>query len=148
MRVSVTMTMNLMGSLIAVTLFMILPHNNIAIWIVSAVLGASFASIFPTTTTWLSQHLSVSGKATAFVIVGGTLGDILITSAVGALIGNVSPYSFVYCTFSGVVFSSVLVAILFLLTFIYKRKQLRHAFVGNARCKKLDEKYGKITVPE
>ena len=127
---------------------MILQHNNIAIWIVSAVLGASFASIFPTTMTWLSEHLSVSGKATAFVMVGGTLGDILIPSTVGALIGNVSPDSFVYCTFSGVVFSSVLVTILFLLTFIYKRKHLRHAFVRNARYKKMDEKNRKITGPE
>ena len=147
-RASVMMTMNLMGSLIAVTIFMILPHNNIAIWIVSAVLGASFASIFPTTMTWLSEHLSVSGKATAVLVVGGNLGDILIPSTVGALIGNVSPDSFVYCTFSGVVFSSVLVVILFLLTFIYKRKHFTPAVVGSVRYRKLDEKYGTITDPE
>ena len=62
---SVMMTMNLAGSLITVTLFLILPHNSIVIWIVSAGLGASFASIFPTAMTWLSEYLSVSGKATA-----------------------------------------------------------------------------------
>ena len=136
---SVMMTMNLTGSLIAVTIFMILPHNNIAIWIVSAVLGASFASIFPTTMTWLSEHLSVSGKATAVLVVGGNLGDILIPSTVGALIGNVSPDTFVYCTFSGVVFSSVLVVILFLLTFIYKRKHFTPAVGGSVRYRKLNE---------
>ena len=145
---SVMMTMNLTGSLIAVTLFVILPHNNIAIWIMSAVLGASFASIFPTTMTWLSEHLSVSGKATAVVVVGGNLGNILIPSAVGILIGNLSPDSFVYCTFSGVVISAVLIGSLFLLTFIYKKIHSRPAFLGNASYKKLDEKYGTISGPE
>ena len=138
-RTSVMMTMNLTGSLIGVTLFVILPHNNTAIWIVSAVLGASFASIFPTTMTWLSEHLSVSGKATALVISGGNLGDILIPSAVGALIGNLSPDSFVYCTFSGVVISAVFITNLFLLTFICKSKYFTPAVVDSVRYKKVNE---------
>ena len=145
---SVMMTMNLAGSLIAVTLFVILPHNNIAIWIVSAGLGASFASIFPTTMTWLSEYLSVSGKATAVVVVGGALGNILIPSLVGTLIGNLGPDSFVYCTFSGVVISAVLIESLFLLTFVYKKIHSKPKSLVNACYKKLDEKYGTNSGPE
>ena len=124
---SVMMAMNLTGSLVAVALFLILPHNSIVIWIVSGGLGASFASIFPTAMTWLSENLSVSGKATAVAVAGGNLGDILIPAAVGALIGYVNPQAFVYCTFSMVVISAILITILFGLAFVYKRRHLESA---------------------
>ena len=136
-RASVMMTMNLTGSLIATVLFIVAPHNGIVIWIVSAVLGASFASIFPTAMTWMSEHLDVSGKATAVVVAGGNLGDILVPSAVGALIGNVNPDAFIYCTFGAVVLSAVLIALLFSMTFIHKRYHLQP--VKGVRYKKLEQ---------
>ena len=53
-------------------------------------------------------------------VAGGNLGDILIPAAVGALIGYVNPQAFVYCTFSAVVISAVLITILFGLTFLLR----------------------------
>lgn len=137
-RASVMMTMNVSGSVIAILILIVLPHNNIAIWITSCLLGASFASIFPTTMTWLSEHLPVSGKATAVVVAGGNLGDILIPSAIAALIGNVSPDSFVYSIFTFVVLSTVLVALLFAVTFIYQRRHKLQE-VKSVRYHKLEE---------
>jgi FHS family Na+ dependent glucose MFS transporter 1 len=121
-RASIMMTMNVTGSVVAILILLILPHNHIAIWITSALLGASFASIFPTTMTWLSEHLPVSGKAVAVVVAGGNLGDILIPSGIAALVGNVNPESFVSCIFSLVVLSTVLIVVLFTMTFIYQRR--------------------------
>ena len=60
-------------------------------------------------------------------VAGGNLGDILIPAAVGALIGYVNPQACVYCTFSAVVISAVLITILFGLTFVYKRRHLESA---------------------
>lgn len=121
-RASVMMAMNVSGSAVAILILVILPHNNIAIWITSGLLGASFASIFPTTMTWLSEHLPVSGKATAVVVAGGNIGDILIPSGIAALVGNVNPDSFVYCIFTLIVVSSTLITLLLTLTCIYQRR--------------------------
>ena len=121
-RASIMMTLNLSGSAVAIFILLILPHDHIAIWITSALLGASFASIFPTTMTWLSEHLPVSGKATAVLVAGGNLGDILVPSAIAALVGNVNPESFVYCISSLVVLSTALIVVLFTMTFIYQRR--------------------------
>ena len=119
---SVLMIMNVSSSCIAILILIIFPHNRIAIWIVSALLGASFASIYPNIMTWLSQHLPVSGRATAVVVAGGNLGDIIITSVITALIGSVNPDWFVYCTFILVVLSTTLIAILLIITAVYQRR--------------------------
>ena len=121
-RASVMMTFNVTGSTIAISILLILPHNHVAVWITSGLLGASFASIFPTMMTWLSEHLPVSGKATAVVVAGGNLGDILVPSGVAALVGNVNPDSFVYCIFVLVILSAALIALLFTVTFVYQRR--------------------------
>ena len=135
-RASVMMSMNLSGSLVAIFILVILPHNHIAIWIVSAFLGASFASIYPTTMTWLSEHLPVTGKTTAVIVSGGNLGDILVPSVIAALVGNVNTDSFVYCIFSLIVISTVLIAVLFIMTAIYQRKHNSHS--KTKKYKKLD----------
>ena len=121
-RASIMISMNLSGSLIAILILVILPHNHIAIWIASAVLGASFASVYPTTMTWMSEHLPVSGKATAVLVAGGNLGDIFVPSAIAALIGNVNTDLFVYCIFVLVVLSAVVVTVLFAITALYQRR--------------------------
>ena len=138
-RASVMMTMNVSGSGVAILILVIFPHNRIAIWIVSAVLGASFASIYPTTMTWLSQHLPVSGKATAVVVAGGNLGDIIVPSGIAALVGSVNPDSFVYCIFALIVLSTALIAMLFIVTAVYQRKHKPD--VGSVHYRKL----GKIS---
>ena len=126
-RASIMMSMNISGSLIAIFILVVLPHNHIAIWIVSALLGASFASIYPTTMTWLSEHLPITGKATSVVVAGGNLGDILVPSAIAALVGNVNTDSFVYSIFSLIVTSTILIAVLFIMTAIYQRRHRSHS---------------------
>ena len=121
-RASVMMTLNVSGSATAIFILAIFPHNPIAVWITSALLGASFASIFPTTMTWMSEHLPVSGKITAAVVAGGNLGDILVPAAMTALIGSVSPDSFVYGMVTLIALSIVTMVLLFTITAVYQMK--------------------------
>ena len=121
-RASVMMTMNVCGSVVAIFILLILPHNHIAIWITSALLGTSFASIYPNTMAWLSQHIPVSGKVNAIVVAGGNLGDILLPSGIAALVGSVSPDSFVYSIFAFIILSAVFITLLFIVTVIYQKK--------------------------
>ena len=121
-RASVMMSLNVTGSVTAILILSVFPHNRIAVWITSALLGASFASIFPTAMTWMSEHLPVSGKGTAVLNAGGNIGDIAIPSAVAALIGNVHPDSFVYSVLSLIVLSTTVLILLFLMTAVYQRR--------------------------
>ena len=54
-RASTMIAMNLSGSLLAATIMVFFPHNATAIWIGAAVLGSSYAAIYPTTMTWLQR---------------------------------------------------------------------------------------------
>ena len=119
---SVILTLNSSGSITAILILAIFPHNRIAVWVTSALLGASFASIFPTAMTWMSEHLPVSGKATAVLIGGAYIGDILFPSVIVVLIGNVHPDYFVYSILSLIVLSATLLVLLFVMTGIYQRR--------------------------
>ena len=123
-RASVMMTMNLSGSLLAATIMVFFPHNATAIWLGAAILGASYASIYPTTMVWLGQNVEATGKATSVVVTGGTLGDTILPAVVGALIAHVSPDSLIYFTFCGIIMSAMIVAALFIAAHVQKRRTL------------------------
>ena len=123
-RASVMMTMNLSGSLLAATIMLLFPHNAIAIWLGTAILGSSYASIYPVTMTWLGENIEATGKATSVVITGGTLGDTILPAVIGVLIARVSPDSLIYATFCGVILSAMIVAALFIIAHIQKRRTL------------------------
>jgi len=123
-RASVMMSMNLSGSFLAATIMLFFPHNSTAIWLGSAILGASYASIFPTTMVWLGEHVETSGKATSVIVTGGTLGNTILPAVVGVLIAQVSPDSLIYFTFCGVIMSAMIVAALFIIAHVQKRRNL------------------------
>ena len=120
---SVMITGNLTGSVIASVIMVSSPHNATAIWLASAVLGMSYASIYPTVMTWMSETIEPTGKATSVLVTGGVLGDITIPAAVGAIVDRVSPESLFYATFVGVILCAVFVTLLFTLAYLQKRRQ-------------------------
>ncbi len=121
------MTGNMSGSLLAASIMLAFPHNATAIWIGAAVLGTSYASIYPTTMTWFAEHTEVTGKTTAVLVTGGTLGDIALPAAVGFLVGHVTPDSLVYFTFVGILVSAVFLALLFLSACIERRHRRKRS---------------------
>ena len=121
-RASAMMTLNVSGSVTAILILAIFPHNRIAVWVTSALLGGSFSSVSPNAMTWMSEHLPVNGKATAVLIGGAYIGDILLPSVIVVLIGNVHPDYFVYSILSLIVLSMTLLVLLFVMTGIYQRR--------------------------
>ena len=122
-RASVMITGNLFGSLVASLILTFYIHNSIAIWIGSAVLGMSYASIFPTVMTWMSENAKATGKATAVIVTAGTVGDITLPAVMGALVAKVSPDSLIYFTLIGVIISAATAAVMFLTACLQKRRQ-------------------------
>ena len=122
-RASIMIMGNLFGSFVASLIMTFYVHNALAIWIGSAVLGMSYASIFPTVMTWMSENAKATGKATAVLVTGGTLGDITIPAILTALIAKVNPDTLIYVTFGGVIVSAGIAGCMFLTTCLQKRRQ-------------------------
>ena len=114
---------NLFGSFVASLIMTFYVHNALAIWIGSAVLGMSYASIFPTVMTWMSENAKATGKATAVLVTGGTLGDITIPATLAALVAKVNPDALIYVTFGGVIVSAGIAGCMFLTACVQKRRQ-------------------------
>lgn len=124
-KASVMMAGNLTGSMVASIIMISFPHNAPAIWLASAVLGMSYASIYPTGVTWMSETIEATGKATSVMVTGGIVGDITVPAAVGGLIAKTSPDALFYATFVGVTVCSGIVALMFLTANIHKKRQDR-----------------------
>ena len=120
-KASLMMSGNLFGSVVAATIMVCSPHKAAGIWLGSSVLGMSYASIYPTAITWMSETIEVSGLATAILVTGGILGDITIPSAMAALIALVSPDALFYGTFVGILISAVFFISMFITVFIRKK---------------------------
>ena len=132
-RASIMIMGNLFGSFVACLIMTFYVHNALAIWIGSAVLGMSYASIFPTMMTWMSENAKATGKATAVLVTGGMLGDITIPATLAALIAKVNPDTLIYVTFGGVIVSAGIAGCMFLTACVQKRRQQD----GQARYKRL-----------
>ena len=122
-RATIMICGNLFGSFIASLIMIFYIHNATAIWIGSAVLGMSYASIFPTAMTWMSENAKATGKATAVLVTAGTVGDITLPAVMGVIVAKISPDSLFYFTFVGVIVSAATAAVMFLTAYLQKRRQ-------------------------
>jgi nitrate reductase NapE component len=129
-KASVMITGNLSGSLVASVIMVSSPHNATAIWLASAVLGMSYASIYPTAITWMSETVEATGATASILVTGGIIGDVSIPAIAGALVYKVSPDSLFYLTFAGTLISTILMLLLFILAHIYKKWNAGHLKTG------------------
>ncbi|XP_071957030.1 sodium-dependent glucose transporter 1-like [Antedon mediterranea] len=57
--------------------------NSLALWVGTAVLGASMASLFPSGLSWLGRYIKVTGTAASVLVVGASSGEMAIPFVVG-----------------------------------------------------------------
>lgn len=139
---TIMMTGNILGSLLASLIMVVWPSKEVAIWIGSALMGTSMASIYPNTMTWLSMNGPVTGKATGVLSTGATLGDMLLPLLVGVLIAKISPISLLYFTLTDIVLSGGILVILFVIARKCKvtvnRKKVNHKQLTETELNLLD----------
>ena len=92
---SVIIAVDTVGSTLSLLVMTIFLGNDVVVWVGTAALGTFMASIYPTTMSWLSEQVEVSGKAVAVITTGATLGDMSLPLTAGALIAQVSPSTLV-----------------------------------------------------
>ena len=98
---------NQAGSLIALIIMSIWPTSEYAVWTGTGLLGASMASIFPTTMSWLSEHAPSTGKTISLLNFSSTVGILLIPLGMASLLDNVAPVYMIYLTLLSLLSSAV-----------------------------------------
>ncbi|NXQ17650.1 MFS4B protein, partial [Peucedramus taeniatus] len=80
--------MSLVCSASSSTALAFFAHYRAALWVGTAVYGASMATIFPSGIAWIEQYTVVEGKTASLFVVGAALGEMCIPVAVGYLQGR------------------------------------------------------------
>lgn len=87
----------LIGSLItgitSLLVIVIWPLSAIALWVSTIGAGLSIATLFPSTLTFLSESIALSGKTTGYILVGGSLGAMVLPWLIGQLFEPMGPRS-------------------------------------------------------
>ena len=119
--ITAIMVSSVLTSIAGSILLFMLPHNDISIWIVSVAFGFGSATMYSCVMAWLNIHFSINGKTVAVPASGLNFGDIVMPAAVGALIGIVSPISFVYCILILMTLATIFMIALLVMTWIYEK---------------------------
>ncbi|KAL6043776.1 hypothetical protein STEG23_018543 [Scotinomys teguina] len=102
------------GSLVS-TFFLVLFHKSpLCLWIATSVYGASLAVTFPSGVSWIEQYTALTGKSTAFFVIGGTLGEMAIPAVIGILQGHYPELPVVlYICFASAISTAVLFPVMY-----------------------------------
>jgi FHS family Na+ dependent glucose MFS transporter 1 len=82
---------DLVGCLISVAIILLRPGSLVAVWVGTLGIGASMASIFPTTLSLAERRMSITGQVTGWFFVGGSLGSMTLPWLIGQLFESIGP---------------------------------------------------------
>ena len=106
------MFIDIIGSIGAIVVLCVFLSSEVMLWIGTAVLGASIASMFPTMISWVEQYIEVTGKRAAVFVVGASFGEMVLPLATGRLFITYGPSFFIYCTSAATIISTLLYLVL------------------------------------
>ena len=87
---------DLVGCMLSVGVVLLWPGSTISIWVGSAGLGLSVASLFPTTVSLVERRVDISGRVTSRFVIGSALGAMIPPWLVGQLFDTLGPGSMIY----------------------------------------------------
>lgn len=93
-RPSSMIMVNLVGCFVATLAMALSPESPTVLWIVTAVLGGSMASIFPNAYNLASTSTTVSGKVASSFQVGAACGEMALPALAGVLFTQIGPPSY------------------------------------------------------
>eukprot|EP01012_Entosiphon_sulcatum_P060453 TRINITY_DN8542_c0_g1_i1.p1 TRINITY_DN8542_c0_g1~~TRINITY_DN8542_c0_g1_i1.p1 ORF type:complete len:424 (+),score=54.26 TRINITY_DN8542_c0_g1_i1:20-1291(+) len=85
---------DLIGSVIAATIFFAFQKVEFMVWISAALLGASFASAFPAAFHLAESYIELRGVYATCFVVGASFGEMVVPLLTGQLFSRISPASF------------------------------------------------------
>jgi FHS family Na+ dependent glucose MFS transporter 1 len=82
---------DLVGCLLSVGLILALPSSRIALWAGTIAVGAAMASIFPAAITLAGNRMRVTGRTTAWFLIGSSVGSMTVPWLIGQLFEPIGP---------------------------------------------------------
>nr|XP_021494427.1 sodium-dependent glucose transporter 1B-like [Meriones unguiculatus] len=112
------------GSLASSLFLVLFDKNRLCLWIATSVYGASMATTFPSGISWVEQYTTLTGKSTAFFVIGAALGDMAIPAVIGILQGHYPDLPVVlYTCLGSAIFTAVLFPVMYKLATLPLKRQ-------------------------
>jgi FHS family Na+ dependent glucose MFS transporter 1 len=99
---------DLAGCLLSVGIIMLWPHSRVAIWVGAIGLGASLASIFPTTITLTERRITLTGQITSWFFIGAGLGSMFFPWLIGQFFATTGPISTMVIILANLILATLL----------------------------------------
>jgi FHS family Na+ dependent glucose MFS transporter 1 len=82
---------DLIGCFASVGIAIVWPESITAITIATVLAGLSMASVYPTALTFAERRMTITGQVTGFLIVGGSVGGMIVPLVIGQLFEAIGP---------------------------------------------------------
>jgi MFS transporter, FHS family, Na+ dependent glucose transporter 1 len=114
LRPSTLLIGNFSLSIAFLGLILLFPKTTAIVWIVSAGLGFSLSSVFPTLMALAESRLKITGAVTGMFFLGSSLGGTLMPMVLGQIFEFVGAYEIMLTLFGGAIFGLiVLISVIF-----------------------------------
>lgn len=112
------------GSLASSFFLVLFDKSPLCLWIATSVYGASMATTFPSGISWIEQYTTLTGKSTAFFVIGAALGEMAIPAVIGILQGHYPDLPVVlYTCLCSALFTAVLFPVMYKLATLPLERQ-------------------------
>ena len=118
LKPSKILLMDFFGSLISIIVIYCWVQSSVGLWIGTIGLGFFVASMYPMTITFITQYLNITGKLTGWLLVGGSIGAMLLPWLIGQYYEKTGPVVMVI----GVMITIMAGFVMILLFNLYNRK--------------------------
>ncbi|XP_065119771.1 sodium-dependent glucose transporter 1 [Paramisgurnus dabryanus] len=80
---------SLVGTTVSSLLLVLFSDNHPMLWACTGLYGLSMSTTFPSGISWVEQYTTVTGRSAAVFVVGAALGEMVLPSLLGFLLGHV-----------------------------------------------------------
>ncbi|CAJ1077659.1 sodium-dependent glucose transporter 1 [Xyrichtys novacula] len=106
--------LSLVGTTLSSLLLCLFSKEHAALWVCTALYGASMATIFPSGISWLEQYTTVTGHTASAFVVGAALGEMVLPALVGFLMGRFPDHPLLmYLSLIAATFTSILFPVMY-----------------------------------
>jgi MFS transporter, FHS family, Na+ dependent glucose transporter 1 len=87
---------DLIGCILSIGIAILYPTSPAAMAVASVCLGLSLASVYPTALAFAERHTKITGQVTSFLLVGGSIGGVIVPVIIGNLFEPYGPRVMMY----------------------------------------------------
>ncbi len=91
LRPRVILLVDLVGSIVGVSIILLWPHSLTVVWIGTLGTGLATASVFPTLLSFAERRMTITAAVSSWFFVGSGLGGMVLPSLIGQLFDPIGP---------------------------------------------------------